>query len=595
MNKIRTYQHWFFYLLFIASLVLSWYFHKDSARFNNRNELWSDRAGYYIYLPATFFYHFDARKMPSDLDIRTGGGFSLDSLKNKIDTKYTYGVALMLSPFFLSAHLISLITGFDDENGFSMIYMRMMALAGVVYLILGLWLLHRFLIGYFPAKISLFVVFIIFSATNLFYYSLIDGMMSHVYSFFLFALFLFSLRNFQISHEYRFFLLICLSLAVAILIRPTNILPGLCLFFWDAGSRAGVMRRFKQFMQPRYWLTFPAILFLIFLPQLIYWKYLSGNFLHFSYRDEGFSNLRNPRIAEVLFSPLNGLMAYTPLVILMVAGILIMFIQKKQNRWLVASLFILVTMVCASWKMWYFGCSYGQRSFIEYYTILAVPLAWLITKVFNSRFLLVKTILFFLIFFLIYSNLRYTVGLYRFDRCYYGSTWDWDYYLRSFERAGVISQVHQIKTYKNDFENLALCPVVKPSQIFTRSGQYSIPCDKKSKKTLLYSARLYEFKSPLPKIMDVDVWMLSPGRRVGNAALSCNFIRNNIPVFDDRKKLTTAVTAPLMWTMVSKTFIIPDVNDSSILINLFIDNPDGSLLYFDDLSIRFRYNWKMAD
>ena len=591
MNKTVITPNWFFYLLFIASLALSWYFHKDSAKFNDRNELWSDRAGYYIYFPATFFYHFDARKMPADLDIRTGGGFSLDTLRNKIETKYTYGVALMLSPFFLSAHLVSLISGYDDENGFSMLYLRMMLLGAVVYLILGLWLLHRFLICYFPVNISLFVVFLIFSGTNLFYYSLIDGMMSHVFSFFLFALFLFSLRNFSHTRHYRYFLMVCLSLSVAILIRPTNILLGLCLFFLDSGSRAGVAGRLKQLLLPRYFLAFLIIAFIVFLPQLIYWKYLSGNWFHFSYRDEGFINWQHPRVAEVLFSPLNGLIAYTPMVIFMVSGIVIMFLQKKPNRLLIASLLVMVTMACASWKMWYFGCSYGQRPFIEYYAILSVPLAWLTVWIFNNRFQPIKTILLFLLFLLVYANIRYIVVLYRFDRCYYGSTWDWDHYLRSFGRAGVISPVHGINSFKNDFENLALCPVVKPSQIFTRSGQYSIPCDGKSKKTPLYSFRLYDLKFPWPKQMDVDVWMLSPGRRLGNAALSCNFIRNNNKIFDDSVKLADSLITPLVWTQISKTFIIPDVNDSSVQVNLFIDNPDGYLIYTDDLSVRFHYGW----
>ena len=164
-NRIQQY---FFYTLFCLSLALTWFFHKDSVKFNDPNELWSDRAGYYIYLPATFFYHFDARKMPADLDVQTGGGFSIDTLHNKIDTKYTYGVALLASPFFVAAGIVSRVAGYHSEYGFSMIYMRMMALAAVVYLLLGLWFLKKFLDCYFQPLISYFVITLIFLGTKLF-------------------------------------------------------------------------------------------------------------------------------------------------------------------------------------------------------------------------------------------------------------------------------------------------------------------------------------------------------------------------------------------------------------------------------------------
>ena len=595
LKKSHITGNWFFYIVFCLSLALSWFFHKDASRFTDPGELNSDRAGYYIYLPAAFFYHFDTRRMPADLDIRTGGGFSIDTLKNKLDTKYTYGVSLMVSPFFLVANLVSRIAGIDDENGFSMLYMRMLSLAAVVYLMLGLWFLKKFLSCYFHPGIIFFVILCIFLGTNLFYYSLIDGMMSHVYSFFLFALFLFTLKKFLLTNSYPYFILLSITLSLVILVRPTNIILGLLFFTWDAASPSVWLKRVKQFLQPSHIISFLAILFIIFLPQLIYWKYLSGNWFLFSYRDEGFTNWSHPRIAEALFSPVNGLFAYTPMAFIFLIGTGLMIFQRRSNGWLIAAIFMMVTLVCATWKMWYFGCSYGQRSFVEYYTILSVPLAWLVAGLFKHRFLAVKTLMLFLIFFLAYANLRYTVVLYRFDRCYYGSTWDWDHFRRTFERAGVISPVHRISSFKNDFENLALRPVERPSRIFTRSGLYSVQTDRKSEHTSLYSARLCEFKYPWPKMMDVEVWMLSPGVRTGAAALSCSFMKDSSMLFSDRMELPASFLPPMVWTRTCKTFIFPDVNDSSLQMHVFIDNPDRALLFADDLKIRFHYQWNEND
>ena len=587
-NRIQQY---FFYTLFCLSLALTWFFHKDSVKFNDPNELWSDRAGYYIYLPATFFYHFDARKMPADLDVQTGGGFSIDTLHNKIDTKYTYGVALLASPFFVAAGIVSRVAGYHSEYGFSMIYMRMMALAAVVYLLLGLWFLKKFLDCYFQPLISYFVITLIFLGTNLFYYSLIDGMMSHVYSFFLFSLFLYILKIYRESKSMRLFILLSIIFSLVVLIRPTNIILGLLFFALDAAGFTEMQCRLKKLLEPAHILSFAAILSIVFLPQLVYWKYLSGNWLHFSYRDEGFTNLLHPEAAGVLFSPLNGLLAYTPMALIMLLGIAGMIVRKRANGRLIALVFIMVTMVCASWKMWYFGCSFGQRSYIEYYAILAVPMGYFITWIFNMRRLIASTILLFVVFLFVYFNLRYTISFYRFERCYYGSTWDWDHYLRSVQRAGIISPVGQIKSFENDFENLALSPVVRPSKIFTCSGLYSISSDKNAGTTLLYSARLDEFGYPYPKMMEVEAWFLKPGNRITDASLSYTLNRGREILFSDDQPLDSLVQKPLTWSKVGKTFIIPDVNDSSLQINVFIKNPKHVLLFADDLKIKFRYHW----
>ena len=581
---------YFFYILFCISLALTWFFHKDAIRFNDRNELWSDRAGYYIYLPATWFYHFDARRMPADLDIKTGGGFSLDTLNNKIDTKYTYGVALLESPFFIAAGIVSRIFGYDSEFGFSMIYMRMLSLAAVVYLMLGLWFLKKILDYYFRSLVSFFVITMIFLGTNLFYYSIIDGMMSHVYSFFLFSLFLFALKRFLVSASYPYFMLLSAVLSLAVLIRPTNVILGLLFFTWDGAGPGEWLKRIRQFLKPQYFLCFLAILLILFLPQLIYWKYLTGNWIHFSYRDEGFTNWQHPMVAQVLFSPVNGLITYTPLVLIFLVGLSMMILRRNLNGWLIAAVFVIVTLICASWKMWYFGCSFGQRSFIEYYAMLAVPFGYFTTWVFRLRRMLVSSTILFMVFLFGYFNLRYTVSLYRVERCYYGSTWDWDHYIRSIARAGIISPVHQIQSCENDFENLALSPVFKPSWIFTRSGQYSIASEKGGL-TPLYSTRLDEFGYPYPKMMEVEAWAFKPGLRTTGTSLNFTLSRGSEVLFADEQSIDRLLINPATWSKVSKTFIIPDVNDSSLLISIFVKNPRHVLLYVDDLKIKFHYRW----
>lgn len=636
MNK--KVSQWFFYLLFCLSLAFTWFFHRDAVKFNDRSELWSDRAGYYIYLPATFFYRFDTHRMPADLDISTGGGFSIDTAANKLDTKYTYGVALMQTPFFLTARLVSAIAGFDDENGFSMLYIRMLHLSAVIWFMLGIFYLKRFLDDYFKPGINLAVILALFAGTNLFYYTLIDGMMSHVYSFALFAGFLWYLKRYLDSGSFRAFLFMIIFLGMAILIRPTNMLLFPLIFLWDARGLRDVVTRIRQFLKPGFSLTFISVLFILFLPQMIYWKYLSGHWFHFSYRDEGFDNVRDPKIMEVLFSPVNGLFIYAPILLFCVGGIIYMIIARKRNGWIIAALFVAVAMVSASWRMWYFGCGYGQRNFIEYLTILAVPLGWVFSlpggMIVNQRrtgnaltgatadlspgsevgLLLdaeensgnfpgrhgrlarfirfsVTSVLFFLVFFSIYYNIRYTTALYRFERCYFGSTWDWDHYLRSVEKAGILQPERHPQGYCNDFENLALSPVRKPSKIFTRSGQYSIAADRRKVQTPIYSLSLDALGHPYPRMIGVTLWVIRPGSRATGASLGYRFLRDTTVVFTDKIPIDSSVHQQMVWTRLTKDFIIPDLNDSIQSLELFLENRSGSLFFVDDLSVRFRYGW----
>jgi hypothetical protein len=289
---------------------------------------------------------------------------------------------------------------------------------------------------------------------------------------------------------------------------------------------------------------------------------------------------------------LNGLLTFTPLAILFLVGTGMMIFHKKTNGWLIAAIFILVTLVCASWKMWYFGCSLGQRSFIEYYAILAVPFTYLTTQIFRIHRFFVSALFFFVILLFVYFNLRYTISLYRFERCYYGSAWDWDHYLRSVERAGILSPVQRISSYRNDFENLALCPVRHPSMIFTRSGQYSVSANDKSGQTPLFAIRLDELGYPNPKMMDVETWVLKPGGSPTGAALCYTLNRGAEVLFADSQPIDSLVKEKLCWQKVQKTFIIPDVIDSTLQINIFIGNPGHTILFVDDLKVRYRYRWK---
>src|SRR5690554_5459863 len=91
---------WMGVLAFTALVIfLSFNRHSKSGYFNYHSEIWADKAGYYVYLPAAFKFNFDSRQFPDSIQIKTGGGFELLQDQQKVVTKYPYGVALLQAPF----------------------------------------------------------------------------------------------------------------------------------------------------------------------------------------------------------------------------------------------------------------------------------------------------------------------------------------------------------------------------------------------------------------------------------------------------------------------------------------------------------------
>jgi len=132
-------------LCFIGfTLFLTFNRHSKSGYYNYHSEIWADKAGYYVYLPAALKFNFNPNNFPDSVDIKTGNGFILDQENDKVITKYTYGVALLQMPFFGLAELLAKPLNFK-QNGFSPIYHWSINISSVFYLFLGLFFLKKYL------------------------------------------------------------------------------------------------------------------------------------------------------------------------------------------------------------------------------------------------------------------------------------------------------------------------------------------------------------------------------------------------------------------------------------------------------------------
>lgn len=407
-------------LLFAAiCLFLTFNLHSKSGKFNYHSEIWADRAGYYIYLPATFIYGFDGQQLPDNIAVKTGDGFAVDSM-GRIISKYPVGVALMQAPFFVVFHLLAKPFGYSAD-GFSIIYHRMIDIAAVAWLLCGLWFLWLYLCCRLKTVASVLTLLVIFLGTNLYFYSLKDTGMSHVFSFALFSVLLYTSSQYTYKSSLTRVVLIGLTSGCILAVRPVNVLFLLLLLvnWWFATLRP---RRINL----RHLTVMVLTGFIVLLPQLFYYKYSSGSFINYSYHNEGFDYLLSPRFVNIWFAPNNGLFLYSPVVLVGLAGLF--FMQKKypvESR--VTGLgFLLISYVFASWWSWSYGCGYGSRPFVEYFVLLSLPLGYLFEHVAGLKCKRIRFLLVSFVLMLIALNLKM---IYSYDGCWYASDWDWPAYL----------------------------------------------------------------------------------------------------------------------------------------------------------------------
>lgn len=240
--------------------------------------------------------------------------------------------------------------------------------------------------------------------------------MSHVYSFFLFACFVWLTPTFYRQPGWKLFALMGGLLGLIVLIRPTNILIVLYLLLYGIRSRAEAAGRLRFIGRHfKALLVAPVASFIVFIPQFWYWKYISGDWLIYSYGEEGF-NWLNPRIDMVLFHVKNGWLYYSPMAGLSILGCLLGSWKNRYNIALIFLIWALLLYITSSWWNWWFGGAFGHRNFVEYYLLLAFSYAWLFTQVLESRWTPPKIILLALWVFLLYYGymlaVYYPGGLY---------------------------------------------------------------------------------------------------------------------------------------------------------------------------------------
>jgi len=339
----------------------------------------ADGKGYYAYLPAVFIYNDLSFKFFHSIEkekyYHPNYYYAYLRVHNdKVINKYYVGTAVSMTPFFAIGHLKALLGGWPAD-GYSYPYMVWVHFGALVYLLIGLLALRRLLRTYSIDEkwIALTLAAIVFG-TNLFYYVLTEFSMSHVYSFSLITCFLLFSRKTMLGGSLNHFLWASVILGWIILIRPVNAVVVFALPFL-AGNPHNLKDIFSRLLLKwKYVLSAVLIIAAIASIQAIIYKIQTGDFFVYSYPGEGFEFTR-PHMGSMLFSFRKGLFVYTPLLLISLVGFRFLWIMQRFQAVALFVFFLLILYLFSSWHMWYYGGSFSQRVFIDYYARFAILLA----------------------------------------------------------------------------------------------------------------------------------------------------------------------------------------------------------------------------
>lgn len=334
----------------------------------------SDIKGYYGYLPALFINddiglnEIDPYKIDGDLKI----WFSKDENGQRY-IKFPAGMAILYSPFFTIAHATA---GGPETpaNGYSEPYRFWLVMGALFYVFLGIIFFSKLMLRHFNDRTSATTLLVMFLATNLYYYSAIDGLYTHGHTFFLFSAFMYGCVRWLDTYKWKYVFLLGITGGLMVAVRHIDVLFLLFIILYNIRSLKDLKERFQLFWEHKWKvLVGGGLMVLMMTPQFLYHWYLFGDLFHYAYNDERFF-FTAPHLYDALFSYRNGWLVYTPILIFGILGFLVL--QKRVPEVFAISLIGLPVYyyVLASWWCWWF-VGFGNRAYVNMYPLLAFSFA----------------------------------------------------------------------------------------------------------------------------------------------------------------------------------------------------------------------------
>lgn len=228
--------------------------------------------------------------------------------------------------------------------------------------------------NYFSARISVLVCLVLSLGTNFFQYATLDSGMSHAYLFFIFSVILYLTEKWYKKAEWTSSIMLGVCIGLTAITRPIDVWVFLIPLPWQNAS----VPKWDYIKEHRTKI-FISILFafIMVIPQLIYWKHVTGHWFYYSYTSIDYFEFNRIRVWQGLFGYRKGWFVYTPIALIGIMGSY--FISRNSGisfyRRILWIFYLPFIYIVFSWHNWFYGWSFGCRALIDTLPLLAIPMA----------------------------------------------------------------------------------------------------------------------------------------------------------------------------------------------------------------------------
>ncbi len=291
-------------------------------------------------------------------------------------TAFTIGAALLWMPAFAIGDAATLIAGRLGANaprdGYSMAYQLSVALATLLYGLLGVWFALKAAVwwmekrgrGWPPAPGVAALTAL--CASPAVYYFFFEPTMSHGPGILATSLLVWMWLHARADSPWPRWLAMGAVGGLAALIRPQD---SLLLILPLSAAAAGGRRR----MVGR-WLATGLASALVFLPQMVIWRQTHGRPLVIP-QGPGYLNLWNPHPLQVWFSYHHGLFTWTPIWLVALLGLGLIARKSPGRAAAMLVVFLLESYINSCTRDWWAGDAYGSRRFLSLFPVFVLGLS----------------------------------------------------------------------------------------------------------------------------------------------------------------------------------------------------------------------------
>jgi len=460
-----------------------------------------DNLGSYMYIPALLHYNdiglqnFDTVTSVNNTYKLTPTYYQFTKIENGNHViRFFIGMSYLYFPGYLAGHAWSHVSDYPSD-GFSFPYQYAIWLWGFLFFLVGVFYARKILLHYFDEGIAAITLLIVFPGTNILFLALWGSDSPHLYLLTLNILLIWSTIKWHDSPSGSRAMAIGFLVGLITVTRPSELFCFLIPLLWGITGKEALNHKMQLIINHKWHIVY-LVLFAIMplIPQFVYWKTVTGNWLFFPYNDPGSQLiLSDPKVLNVLFGFRKGWILYAPLTIL---GFIGMYMAYRRKMVFFLPLFFYLAI-----NVYLISCftslvSYGLRAFIQSYALLLLPVGLVVADLMTRR-MVTRILAFGVILALglltIFQSWQYSVRILSLNRMtgdYYKAVFlkttvtDTDKALLLPERA---ESGYEVLKDKSDFFNHVICfkdfetpdqvrcGTIDSSRAF--SGRYSLRLD----------------------------------------------------------------------------------------------------------------------